>query len=177
MPSGKTHDVITVLLAAPAFALAYGFTASLWIAAVVAAAFLFGGFMFGPDLDTASVQFYRWRIFRFFWTPYRIFFRHRSRWTHGLIFGTLFRVVYFMGAATLAAFLATWSYMYFAGGEAPFIWDFARVWSKVRGSAESFLGVDALPAIFVGMWTGAAAHTFADMAGTYVKTGRRGGFL
>jgi hypothetical protein len=30
---------------------------------------------------------------------------------------------------------------------------------------------------FAGLWSGAASHTFADMAGTYIKTGRSGGFL
>jgi hypothetical protein len=25
---------------------------------------------------------------------------------------------------------------------------------------------------FLGLWLGAAAHTFTDMAGTYIKTGR-----
>ena len=93
MPSGKTHDAITFLLTAPAFGAAYFALHDIVTATAVTAAFLFGGLMFGPDLDTASKQYSRWYIFRFLWFPYRVFFKHRSRWSHGLIFGTLFRVV------------------------------------------------------------------------------------
>ena len=50
MPSGKAHDAITLILAVPAFAGAYATTNSLSMAAVMAAAFIFGGLMFGPDL-------------------------------------------------------------------------------------------------------------------------------
>src|SRR4051812_4362040 len=101
MPSRKTHDAITLILAAPAFAATYAATKSIPASTVVAAAFIFGGFMFGPDLDTVSRQYSRWLIFRFIWLPYRRFFKHRSRFSHGLVFGALGRVIYFMGALTL----------------------------------------------------------------------------
>src|ERR1051325_7850197 len=96
MPSGKTHDAITILLAAPTFAAAWVLTRSLALAAVATTAMLFGGFMFGPDLDIQSKQYTRWGVFRFLWLPYKVVFRHRSRWSHGLLFGTLIRVIYFV---------------------------------------------------------------------------------
>ena len=55
MPSGKTHDAITVVLAIPAFAIAFAVTRDVWLSMVIAVGFLFGGFMFGPDLDTLSL--------------------------------------------------------------------------------------------------------------------------
>src|SRR4051794_30468309 len=100
MPSGRTHDAITFLLAAPAGAAAYAAAGNLSASLIVAGAFVFGGLMFGPDLDTVSRQYLRWSVFRFLWFPYRSFFRHRSRFSHGLIFGALLRVVYFLGAVS-----------------------------------------------------------------------------
>src|SRR5207244_3431768 len=115
MPSGKTHDAITLLLAAPAFAVTYVATKNYSASLVVAAMFIFGGLMFGPDLDTVSRQYSRWLIFRFIWLPYRRFFKHRSRFSHGLIFGAFGRVVYFMGVLTLAAFVAAYFYAAYTG--------------------------------------------------------------
>lgn len=172
MPSGKTHDAVTIVLAVPAFAVAYAATGVVWPAVLVTAGFLFGGLMFGPDLDTSSVQFTRWSVLRVLWFPYRSFFRHRSRWTHGLLFGTLLRVVYFMGVATIVAFLVSYAYTARAGGELPAVWDLARVWTTMRRESDAVLGDLGAMALFVGMWLGAASHTFTDMAGSYIKTGR-----
>jgi uncharacterized metal-binding protein len=172
MPSGKTHDAITIILTAPVFGVAFLVTRDLWIAEVASVGFLFGGLMFGPDLDTASKQYSRWKLFKLMWFPYRSFFKHRSRWSHGLIFGTLLRVVYFMGAVTCLAFLVTWGYTAFVGGEASGIWNFPRVWARLRQYSDTALGPGGLIAIFVGLWLGAASHTITDLAGTYVKTGR-----
>jgi uncharacterized metal-binding protein len=177
MPSGKTHDVITIFLTTPVFAGAYVATRDIWLSTFVSAGFLFGGLMFGPDLDTASKQYSRWSFVKFLWFPYRNFFKHRSRWSHGLIFGTLIRVIYFMGVATLAAFLTTYAYASYVGGKLPGIWEFARVWSELRGYSNSILGSNGLIAMFTGMWVGAASHTFTDLAGSYVKTGRVTEFL
>ena len=88
MPSGKTHDAVTFLFVAPTLAAAWSVSGSIPLALIVGFGFLFGGLMFGPDLDTVSKQYSRWSIFRLLWYPYQVFFKHRSRWSHGLIFGT-----------------------------------------------------------------------------------------
>src|SRR5688500_7738198 len=119
MPSGRTHDAITFLLAVPAAAIGYAATGNAGSAALVGAAFLFGGLMFGRDLDTVSRQYSRWWVFRFLWFPYRSFFSHRSRFSHGLIFGALIRVVYFLGIITLAAFLVAYAYAAYSKGRPP----------------------------------------------------------
>ena len=93
MPSGKTHDAITFFLIAPTFAASYFVTKEIPTSIVITAGMLIGGLMFGPDLDTMSKQYTRWGIIKFLWYPYQAFFAHRSRWSHGLIFGTLLRVI------------------------------------------------------------------------------------
>ena len=87
--------MVTLVLAPPTFAAAWGLTGSLALSAAATAAMLFGGLMFGPDLDIQSRQYTRWGPLRLLWWPYKVAFRHRSRWSHGIIFGTLIRVVYF----------------------------------------------------------------------------------
>lgn len=177
MPSGKTHDAVTFLLAVPAFAVTYTATASISASAVVAAAFIFGGLMFGPDLDTVSRQYSRWFIFRFLWFPYRSFFKHRSRFSHGLIFGALLRVIYFMGVLTLTAFSAVLIWTSVADAKPPNLGHISNVWREIGEFVSSNFGNNFLLLSFLGLWLGAASHTFTDMAGSFVKTGRIAKFL
>lgn len=177
MPSGKTHDAITFLLVAPVFAAAWKITESVSLATVVTSTFLFGGLMFGPDLDTVSCQYSRWSGCRFLWFPYQTFFKHRSRWSHGLVFGTLLRVIYFMGVLTLLSFFAAYVLASYTGGDLPRLIEFAQTWQQIGGYIRINIGEYALPSVFIGLWLGAASHTFTDIAGSFVKTGRITEFL
>ena len=172
MPSGKTHDAITFLLAAPVGAAALAVTQNVPLAAVVTAAFLFGGLMFGPDLDTHSTQYTRWSVFRFLWYPYQAFFAHRSRWSHGFIFGTLIRIVYFTGAVTLFSFVLTSAYAYLAGETSASLLEFTRAWIDIGERVRGRVGENVFLSAFAGLWLGAASHTVADSAGTFIKTGK-----
>jgi len=173
MPSGRTHDLLTIALAIPAAAAAYAATSSLPRTAVFAVAFVFGGLMFGPDLDTRSKQYARWGIFRILWFPYRKFFKHRSRFSHGLILGTAIRVIYFMGVSSLVLIAGSWVYAAIAGGKIISMDEFVEVWSSIGRFVREHVGDGILLTIFLGLWLGAASHTFTDLAGTYIKTGRR----
>jgi len=177
MPSGNTHDAITFILTVPTFAATYVLTQNFALSAIITAAFLFGGLMFGPDLDTHSKQYTRWSIFSFLWYPYKVFFKHRSRWSHGLVFGTLFRVIYFMGVITLFAFLIMFLAMLYSGGELPKLIEFTKSWHEIGVFVRVAFGEYVFPAVFAGLWIGAASHTITDMAGSFVKTGRIGEFL
>jgi uncharacterized metal-binding protein len=177
MPSGKTHDGITILLAVPVFSVAYVSTWNSLISTVVTGCFLFGGLMFGPDLDTKSKQYSRWWMFKSLWFPYRMFFKHRSRWSHGLMFGTLIRVVYFTGVISLGGFLAAFVIEVFFGTKITGLEDFFLIWQRIGRTFGQHIGGGLAAAAFLGLWLGAAAHTFADIAGTYIKTGRAKGFL
>ena len=177
MPNARTHDAITFLLAAPAFAASYAFTRNILASGIVAAGFIFGGLMFGPDLDTVSRQYSRWSVLRFLWFPYRSFFRHRSRFSHGLILGALIRVVYFLGAVSLVALAVSYIYASYRGGRMPAATDLANTWQAVGQFTRSAFGEHFLLLVFLGLWFGAASHTFTDMAGSFVKTGRVSEFL
>ncbi|HYN84828.1 MAG TPA: metal-binding protein [Pyrinomonadaceae bacterium] len=173
MPSGKTHDAITLLLVPPTFAAAWGLTRSLWLAGVVTAATLFGGLMFGPDLDIQSRQYTRWGPFRLLWWPYKVVFRHRSRWSHGIVFGTLIRVVYFALVLTLVTTLAVYLRATLVAGAALPTWDeVLNAASAVRAGASQY-GADTrfAIAVFAGLWWGAATHTLTDVAVSVVRKG------
>jgi uncharacterized metal-binding protein len=177
MPTGKTHDAVTIFLAIPAFGATYLVNRNIYMASVLTIAFIFGGLMFGPDLDTKSKQYSRWWIFKSLWFPYRSFFKHRSRWSHGLIFGTLFRVIYFAGALTLGGFLTAFAVEVFSGIKLAGMSDLFAAWQHLGEQFNKHIGEGFAIAIFAGLWLGAAAHTFADMAGSYIKTGRAARFL
>lgn len=177
MPSGRFHDTVTILLAIPTSAAAYAYTQSAVSGGVVGAAFLFGGLMFGPDLDTVSRQYSRWFFLKFLWYPYRSFFKHRSRFSHGLIFGALIRVIYFMGVTTLVIFLAASIWASFSGGKAPAFGDLSQSWQRIGEFVRANFGENFLLLTFLGLWLGAASHTFTDMAGSFIKTGRIAKFL
>ncbi len=170
MPSGKTHDLITVLLAAPTFVVAWGVTNSWLLSGVATGATLFGGLMFGPDLDIHSTQYTRWGVFRFLWLPYQIIFRHRSRWSHGIIFGTLIRVVYFALVLTLLAVGGIYVRATFIAGIPPDYEQLLHAWAAIRDGAISYgVGRNALFATFAGLWWGAAIHTLADVGWSMLR--------
>src|SRR5215208_6856916 len=173
MPSGKTHDAITFILAAPTFLAAWGLTGNPVLAGLATVTMIFGGLMFGPDLDIQSRQYTRWGVFRFLWWPYKVMFRHRSRWSHGIIFGTLIRVVYFAAVVTLLAWACVYARAVFlSGGAAPGWREVAEVWRFVETSAAGYgLGPRAVAAVLAGLWWGAASHTLTDVAWSVVRKG------
>ena len=177
MPKGGTHDAITLLLAFPVGAAVYIVTKEVTTSLTIATAFVFGGLMFGPDLDTVSRQYSRWSVFRFLWYPYRSCFRHRSRFSHGLLLGALIRVVYFLGVLTGVIFGALYLYSAYVDGEVPALADVFDVWRTLGTAIRPSLGPHFLLAIFLGLWLGAASHTFTDVAASWIKTGRVGEFL
>jgi uncharacterized metal-binding protein len=169
MPSGKTHDAITFILAAPTFAAAWIVSGSIMLAIITTSAMLFGGLMFGPDLDIQSRQYTRWGIFRFVWLPYRMIFRHRSRWSHGILFGTLIRVIYF--ALVIMALFAAAVYLRAAltGGAFPSSDELAQAWRAIEGGIGASWGKHTVWAAFAGLWWGAASHTLTDVAWSVLR--------
>ena len=172
MPSGKTHDAITWLAAVPAAVAAWLVTGSVLLTAVVTGATLFGGLMFGPDLDIQSRQYTRWGPLRFIWWPYKVVFRHRSRLTHGIILGTLIRVLYFAGMLALISSAAFYLYMTYAVGQPPGPAEFV---ASLRGFEIGLQWHGAFKqlalATFAGLWWGAATHTLADVVWSMLRKG------
>jgi len=93
MPSGRTHDFITIFILPILILALYYFNISITTNIIISISYLFSSFMFNGDLDVPSKPFYRWSFLRFIWLPYQNI-PHRSILSHGLIIGTLLRVLY-----------------------------------------------------------------------------------
>lgn len=157
MPSGSTHDRITLwslpwIVGATYFVTRHGEATLL-----MAGGFLFSGLMFGPDLDIHSTQYKRWGILRWIWLPYRQFFHHRSLLSHGLIIGTVIRVLYlWLIVLAIAIFLVA---------IAQFLFGFPWNWQKF-----TFNLIDLLTnkyyletiCLWLGLELGAMSHSLSD---------------
>lgn len=94
MPSGKTHDRITLITSPIFFAISLAITENIKLTTVLIISYLFSSFMFNGDLDIISKPYNRWGVFKFIWKPYQKMFKHRSVFTHGIIIGTIIRLIY-----------------------------------------------------------------------------------
>ena len=94
MPDGKTHDKITIFLTPILFGITYYIIKDIKTTLILMSAYLFASFMFNGDLDTVSKPYNRWWLFKMIWIPYQLMFTHRSIWTHGIIIGTVIRLIY-----------------------------------------------------------------------------------
>jgi uncharacterized metal-binding protein len=169
MSSGRTHDRITlwglplVVLAAFYVTLHGGLTA------LVCLGYLLGGWVLGPDLDIHSVQYKRWGWLRWIWLPYRGSMRHRSRWSHGPIVGTVVRVLY----------LSVW--LGFAGLIVVDVLNSTQRTALTWGELMDGLGwalVTYWPwwlALVVGLELGALSHYAADWLSSTAKRKRKPG--
>jgi uncharacterized metal-binding protein len=171
MPSGRTHDAITIIIAAPTFVIAWGLSGNLALALVATCATLFGGLMFGPDLDIQSRQYTRWGVFRFLWLPYRGMFRHRSRWSHGIIFGTLIRVIYFVTVLLIIVSIAVYLRAMLVEGEPPRFDQIAEAWRSIEAGLKHSVGGPVVWAVLAGLWWGAASHTLTDVVWSVLRKG------
>jgi hypothetical protein len=78
---------------------------------------------------------------------------------------------------TVVLFAASYCSAVLVKTEMPRFADLSGAWRSAGGLLRFHAGADILVLVFLGLWTGAASHTFTDLAGTYIKTGRSGGFL
>ena len=169
MPSGRTHDLITFAIAPPVFAGVQYYAGEMTLAATATVAMIFAGLMFGPDLDLDSKPYRRWGPLRFIWKPYQMAISHRSRLSHGLVFGTIFRVLYFVAIMTVLT--ATGLYLrsrYLHGAQTTWTSQFERV-SLDLGGFWNRTDKQYFWAVFAGLWIGAAAHTLSDLFWTMAK--------
>lgn len=96
MPNGKTHDKITIITIPIVVGITYIITKNILITGTVLTAYLFSSFMFNGDLDINSKPYNRWFLFKMIWIPYQLMFKHRSIWTHGILIGTVIRLIYIL---------------------------------------------------------------------------------
>lgn len=101
MPNGKTHDIISILTFPIVIISTYFILDNLILTIIVSLSYIFASFMFNGDLDTNSKPFNRWYILKMFWIPYQLMFHHRSYFTHGIVIGSVIRIVYVITIPTL----------------------------------------------------------------------------
>jgi uncharacterized metal-binding protein len=163
MPSGRTHDRIT-LWSLPAIAgLTYLLTHQSQLTLIVAGAFLFSGLMYGPDLDIYSVQYKRWGKLRWIWIPYQSSLKHRSWLSHGAIVGTVLRMLYLL-VFSFAIAIPTVAIAQLIIG---FEWNWQQAViaaiALVRDRPQEAI------ALFIGLELGAMSHSISDWLGSAFK--------
>lgn len=170
MPSGKTHDRIT-LWCLPGVGIAtLAITRDPQPTLIVSGAFLFSGLMFGPDLDIYSIQYKRWGCFRWLWLPYQKMLRHRSGFSHGPLIGTILRIIYLSGCLGAIAVMG----IALAQLIGNFSWNW-RTWTITSWNWLLIHWEEAL-ALFLGLELGAMSHTFSDWLGSTCRVWRKKGF-
>lgn len=169
MPSGRTHDRITLWSLPLVTGLGLALTRSASLTLCLTAGFLFGGLMLGPDLDIHSIHYKRWGWLRWIWLPYRGSMKHRSPLSHAPIVGTTVRVLYlgaWIGFAGLAG-------LTIANEMGQFGWTWAEIGSRLGRSVQTYQ-VQWLM-VGVGLEVGAFSHYITDWSvSTYKQVKRRG---
>lgn len=168
MPTGKTHDKITFLLIVPTFLASYALTHQVEISFFATVAMIFGGLMFGPDLDINSRQYNRWGPLKVLWWPYQKLFSHRSSFTHGILLGTIVRIGYFLIVIGLVYFISIYLFQFFQGKEPQSKILLNNIGYQMVKAVE-LVPLNYLKASLLGIWLGAASHTLADLITTTFK--------
>ena len=94
MPSGKTHDKISIIGIPVILSVPILINLDYFLIIILLISYLFASFMFNGDLDIVSKPYNRWGFLKFIWIPYQTIFTHRSVFTHGIILGTVVRLLY-----------------------------------------------------------------------------------
>ena len=138
MPNGKTHDIITLVVSPVVAGVSYYLTKDVKTTGIIFVSYLFASLMFNGDLDTNSRPYNRWFILKIIWIPYQLMFEHRSVFSHGLIIGTIIRIIYI--------------------GSIPFFIFY------FKDNLNIFRNIDLhlLILLFIGLESGAALHTISD---------------
>ncbi len=163
MPSGQTHDRITLWSLPVVAGGTYLLTTSSDRTLIVAGAFLFSGLMFGPDLDIYSIQYKRWGLLRWLWIPYQKTLKHRSVLSHGIIIGTTVRLLYIAIWLSIVGVFAT---------------GIAEVWGDVSWNWQLWVEIAKKytyewTLLFIGLELGAISHILSDRIGSFSKRRRR----
>ncbi|AFY39543.1 Protein of unknown function DUF2227, metal-binding protein [[Leptolyngbya] sp. PCC 7376] len=170
MPSGRTHDRITLWGLPWVVAIAYILTRNGELTLIVGLAYLFSGLMFGPDLDIHSVQFKRWGMFRWIWLPYQKTLSHRSSLSHGFLVGTTLRVLYFSIFLLVVGIIG----VAIAQGVWGFDWNWRSFFVVGGQQVQQNYWAEVL-ALFAGLETGAMSHSVSDWTGSTIKRFKKKG--
>lgn len=171
MPSGRTHDRITLWTLPVVAGLTFAQTRSGNLTLLVAGGFLFSGLMFGPDLDIYSRQFQRWGWLRWIWLPYQSSLRHRSFLSHGPLIGSALRLLYLAGCVGIVVMLSL-----LAGQR---LWDWPWNWDMVADFLLQSLKLYYAEwiALYIGLELGSMSHYLSDWVGSAYKRIKKYGLI
>ncbi|HEY9740809.1 MAG TPA: metal-binding protein [Coleofasciculaceae cyanobacterium] len=175
MPSGSTHDRITLWSLPVVTGLTVALTRSGNLTLLVSGGFLFSGLMLSPDLDLRSRPFKRWGWLRWIWIPYQKAMHHRSVFSHGPIVGTTLRVLYLGSWIVVLGMLGlivvqlfrdfTWSWEQFVRDVAP------RLLQRIQHLLITYRA--ECIALFVGLELGAMSHSLSDSINSAYKRSKK----
>jgi uncharacterized metal-binding protein len=169
MPSGRTHDRITLWTLPLVGGLTFVTTRSSSLTLIVCSGFLIGGLLFGPDLDIHSVHFKRWGWFRWIWIPYRGSMKHRSPLSHSPITGTALRIVYLLAWLGLASVVIL--------AIVNELWQLGLTWNDIAHRVGRSLQQHSFEwlILVLGLELGALSHYLADaVLSTYKRFKKQG---
>lgn len=174
MPSGRTHDRITLWSLPIVAAATFGLTQNGNLTLLVSGGFLFAGLMFGPDLDIYSRQYQRWGILRWIWLPYRRGLKHRSIFSHGAIIGTIGRIFYlglWIILFAIVAIVIVAIAQQFLGNTGD--WQTIAQSSVIAAFGQTIQLIQRTPieclALAIGLELGAMSHSLSDWLGSTIK--------
>ena len=162
MPSGSTHDRITLWSLPIVTSLSFGLVHSVHLTFFVSGGFLFSGLMFGPDLDINSRQFQRWGWFRWLWRPYQKSLNHRSFLSHGPIIGTALRLLYLLNWLGILLVLGL-VIDELLGLELSVLGFVTSLWRSLSDHDQEII------ALLVGLELGAMSHSLSDWSSSVYK--------
>lgn len=168
MPSGSTHDRVTLWSLPIVAGVTFGQTRSSQITLFISTGYLLGGLILGPDLDIYSRHFQRWGFFKYLWLPYQQSLAHRSFLSHGPIIGTVVRVIYLTTWIAIIGILVI-SIGQMWGAK----WDLSLFLDHIGRSL--FVHKQELLSLFIGLELGAMSHYVTDWGNsTYKRVKKQG---
>ena len=169
MPSGRTHDRITMWVLPIVVAITFWQTRNGNLTLLVATGFMLGGLMFGPDLDIYSVQYQRWGFLRWIWLPYQKSLRHRSFLSHGPVIGTTLRIIYFTIILSFIALVL----LVIAEKLGNVALNWQTLGDEILNALVSYKS--EFLALFLGLEVGAMSHYLSDWTGSAYKRFKKQG--
>lgn len=166
MPSGKVHDRIAYLSIIPL--LLIGLIKLTPVESLIFSGFaLFSQLMFGPDLDINSKQYKRWGLFKWVWLPYMFIVPHRSRFSHGLILGPIFRCAYFTIIVVISLFFLGKLLFFLSNIDilGIFLSKFLHILNQLSPELTSTIAKPVIAGLFIGT----AIHTLTDKINDFLK--------
>ncbi|MBE9030827.1 metal-binding protein [filamentous cyanobacterium LEGE 11480] len=178
MPSGRTHDSITLWCLPVLAFLGWWMTQDGLLVLILCGCFLFSGLMFGPDLDIYSQQYQRWGVIKWVWLPYRRSMSHRSVLSHGVVIGTVLRVAYVTTLVLLStvSIYFVWSIWQQLLGNISYWQALFQPWldGHLTGLSRSLQrDLHLWIAGFVGLELGSISHSLSDTVWSSIKRYRR----